>query len=131
MVEPGYAPYEKTIKDFQDMKEVVGGIITTIYPYEELVAIICNDEALLMNMPFNRSVEGGYGGVFGTFIVCGLSDDNYCSLTPEQTERFKRKFYQAEILLGAKGNKAITLKVPPKLKEKSNHKSEKDFKERE
>ena len=67
-------------------------------------------------MPFNRSMEGGYGGVFGTFFVCGLTEDSFCSLTPEQVKTYKQKFQHAEILLGVKGNTPITLKVPARPK---------------
>ena len=117
MVEPGYAPYEKTIPNTLEAKqELVGGLITAIYPYEEMVAIVANDEGILLNMDFNRSVEGGYGGVFGPFFVCGLTEDDFCSLPPDQMERFKKKFHNAEILLGVRGNDLITLKVEPKQK---------------
>ena len=117
MVEPGYAPYEKTIPNTLEAKqELVGGLITAIYPYEEMVAIVANDEGILLNMEFNRSVEGGYGGVFGSFFVCGLTEDDFCSLPPDQMERFKKKFRKAEILLGVRGNDLITLKVEPKQK---------------
>lgn len=118
MVEPGYAPYEKTIPNTLEAKqELVGGLITAIYPYEEMVAIVANDEGILVNMEFNRSVEGGYGGVFGSFFVCGLTEDDFCSLPPDQMERFKKKFHKAEILLGVRGNDLITLKVEPKQKD--------------
>lgn len=118
MVEPGYAPYEKTIPNTLEAKqELVGGLITAIYPYEEMVAIVANDEGILLNMEFNRSVEGGYGGVFGSFFVCGLTEDDFCSLPPDQMERFKKKFHKAEILLGVRGNDLITLKVEPKQKD--------------
>lgn len=118
MVEPGYAPYEKTIPNTLEAKqELVGGLITAIYPYEEMVAIVANDEGILLNMEFNRSVEGGYGGVFGSFFVCGLTEDDFCSLPPDQMERFKKKFRKAEILLGVRGNDLITLKVEPKQKD--------------
>ena len=117
MVEPGYAPYEKTIPNTLEAKqELVGGLITAIYPYEEMVAIVANNEGILLNMEFNRSVEGGYGGVFGSFFVCGLTEDDFCSLPPDQMERFKKKFHKAEILLGVRGNDLITLKVEPKQK---------------
>ena len=99
------------------MQEIVGGLITAIYPYEEMVAIVANDEGILLNMDFNRSVEGGYGGVFGPFFVCGLTEDDFCSLPPDQMERFKKKFHKAEILLGVRGNDLITLKVEPKQKD--------------
>ena len=114
VVEPGMAPYEKEINGLKEMQATVGGLITVIYPYEEQVAIVSNDESILEGMPFNRSVEGGYGGIFGTFFVCGLGEEDFCSLPPEQMERFKKKFHQAEILVGAKGNTPITLKVDPR-----------------
>lgn len=114
VVEPGMAPYEKEVNGLKEMQATVGGLITVIYPYEEQVAIVSNDESILEGMPFNRSVEGGYGGIFGTFFICGLGEEDFCSLPPEQMERFKKKFHQAEILVGAKGNTPITLKVDPR-----------------
>ena len=118
MVEPGYAPYEKIIPNtLRAKQELVGGLITAIYPYEEMVAIVANDEGILLNMDFNRSVEGGYGGLFGPFFVCGLTEDDFCSLPPDQIERFKKKFHKAELLLGVRGNDLITLKVEPKQKD--------------
>ncbi len=131
VVEPGFVPYEKEIDGLKEMQETVGGYIDVIYPYDEPVAIVCNDEAIIHNMPFNRSVEGGYGGVFGTFFICGITEDNLCSLPPEQVDRFKRRFHHAEILLGAVENEPVTLKVSPKAKETPKQKGREDFKERE
>ena len=115
VVEPGYLPYEKEIQDGVDhlkqMQAIVGGLIEPIYPYHEEVAIVCNEEGLINGLPFNRSVPGGYGGVFGTFFVCGLGEEDFCSLPPELMERFKKEFKNSEILLGFDGNEAVTLKV--------------------
>ena len=50
VVEPGYAPYEKTIPhELHAMQEIVGGLITAIYPYEEPVGIVANDEIVQRN----------------------------------------------------------------------------------
>ena len=115
VVEPGYLPYEKEIKDGADhleqMQAIVGGLIEPIYPYHEEVAIVCNEEGLINGLPFNRSVPGGYGGVFGTFFICGLGEEDFCSLPPKLMERFKKEFKNSEILLGFDGNEAVTLKV--------------------
>lgn len=118
VVEPGYLPYEKEIPDTLDsdehlraLQEIVGGLIEPIYPYHEEVAIVCNEEGLINGLPFNRSVPGGYGGVFGTFFICGLGEEDFCSLPPELMERFKKEFRNSEILLGFDGNEAFTLKV--------------------
>ena len=118
VVEPGYAPYEKEINGLREMQSIVGGGIQAIYPYQDSVAIVCNDEGILKRLPFNRSIEGGYGGVCGTFFVCGQGEESFCSLTPEQVKTYKEKFHQAEILLGAVGNEPITLKVEPRTKNK-------------
>lgn len=115
VVEPGYLPYEKEILDSADhleqMQAIVGSLIEPIYPYHEEVAIVCNEEGLINGLPFNRSVPGGYGGVFGTFFICGLGQEDFCSLPPKLMERFKKEFKNSGILLGFDGNEAVTLKV--------------------
>lgn len=116
VVEPGYAPYEKSINGLDEMQATVGGLIQAIYPYEEQVAIVCNEEGLLHGLEFNRSVPGGYGGVVGTFFICGLGEEDFCSLTPEQIEKYRKEYHKAEILIGARGNEPITIKVEPKQK---------------
>lgn len=126
VVEPDYAPYEKEVNGLHEMQAVVGGLIQAIYPFQERVAVVCNDEGILMGLPFNRSMEGGYGGVFGAFFVCGLGDENFCSLTPEQVKAYKQKFHHAEILLGFQGNEAVTIKVEPRVKDKPSRSRERD-----
>ena len=116
VVEPGYAPYEKSINGLDEMQATVGGLIQAIYPYEEQVAIVCNEEGLLHGLEFNRSVPGGSGGVVGTFFICGLGEEDFCSLTPEQMEKYRKEYHKAEILIGARGKEPITIKVEPKQK---------------
>lgn len=82
VVEPGFAPYEKEIDGLEQMQATVGGLITVSYPYAEQVGIVSNDESILLGMDYNRSIPGGYGGIFGPFFICGLEEDHFCSLTP-------------------------------------------------
>ena len=117
VVEAGILPYEREINGLKEMQAVVGGPITAIYPWEDQAAVVCNEEALLLNRPFNRSVEGGYGGVFGPFFVCGLGEEDFCSLTLEQVKAYKAKFRQAELLVGFRGQEPVTMKVPACPKE--------------
>ena len=116
VVEPGYAPYEKEINGLNEMQATVGGLIQAIYPYEEEVAVVCNEEGLLMDLDFNRVVPGGYGPIVGTFFICGLGEEDFCSLTPQQIEKFKKEYHHAEILLGFSNGVPVTLKVLPKNK---------------
>ena len=55
VVEPGYAPYEKEINGLQEMQEVVGGLIQAIYPFQEPVAVVCNDEGQTYKERFSRA----------------------------------------------------------------------------
>lgn len=202
MVEPGMEPYEKEINGSEEMQAAVGGPITASYPYEKSIAIVSNEDSIGMGLPFNRSIEGGYGGILGPFFVCGLNaggmDENqgyvirqsvlfdngrgfalgehpkegfvtwqfteeqgrrdyywghyhndgaaaerdyadraadyqhryevhevelprFCSLSPEQMERFKKKFHQAEILVELKGDTPVTLKVEPRPHAQPDH----------
>lgn len=116
VVEPGYAPYEEEINGLQEMQEVVGGLIQAIYPFQEPVAVVCNDDGLFLGLPFNRSLDGGYGGVCGTFFICGRGEENFFSLTPEQIQTYKERFFRAELLIGGNSNEPITLKVTPWIK---------------
>lgn len=126
IVKPGYAPYEAEINGLQEMQNVVDGTIQAIYPFEDNVAIVCNDEGIFLGMPFNRSIPGGYGGVYGPFFVCGLGEEDFCSLTSEQVKTYTREFRNAEILIGAKGNTPITLKVQPKAVSGSCHEKDRN-----
>lgn len=92
---------------------------------EDKVAVVCDDEGMLKPNEFNRSMPGGYGGVFGPFFVCGLGVDDFVSLTPEQMQVYKKQFHQAELLLGVKGNTPVTLRVEP-FKKRDGPKKERD-----
>ena len=118
IVEPGFAPYEAEINGLREMQQAVGGRIQAIYPFEEQVGVVCNDEGLINGLPFNRSMPGGYEGVFGNFFVCGLGEEDFCSLTPGQMQKYKKLFHNPEILLRTNRKGLVTLKVEPQIKGK-------------
>ena len=70
MVEPGKAPYKTQIgDDLQSMQAVVGGYIQAVYPYEEPVALICNEDGKLDGLPLNRALRDADGDIYD--IVAG------------------------------------------------------------
>lgn len=118
VVEPGFLPYEKEIDGLPDMQEIVGGNIQAIYPFKDDVAVVCNEEGIFQHLEYNRSIpERGYGGVFGTFFVCGLGEESFTSLTPEQMNTYKARFKKAEILLGVHGGQPIIIPAAAKKKQ--------------
>lgn len=90
MVEPGKAPKEKNISGTLDsMQEAVGGTIQAIYPFDEPVALICNDDGKLMNLPMCRSIHEIGDIIFGSFFVCAAPPGhrNFTSLSKEQIDQ--------------------------------------------
>ena len=98
MVEPGKEAREAEITgSLQEMQELVDGLIQAMYPWEDPVALVSNDEAKLIGMPFNRVLED-YDVIAGTFFLCGIEGDHFCSLTEEQAKTYLEKFRQPELI---------------------------------
>ena len=97
-----------TLKSMQDF---VGGTIQAIYPYEDTVAIICNDEGKLSGMKYNRALRNEAGEVIdilcGPFFVCGLGDEDFTSLSAEQLETYYKVFAHPEVFLAVDGNLVV------------------------
>lgn len=82
------------------MQELVGGTIQAVYPFGEPVALVCNDEGKLQNLPQNRPLihpETGerYDVVCGPFFLCAApsDSDHFDSLSPEQIEHFRTLYH--------------------------------------
>ena len=60
------------------------------------MAIIANEEAKLLGLPYNRPLMDEHGVpydiVCGTFFVTGLGEENFVSLTDDQIRRYKELF---------------------------------------
>ena len=100
LVEPGKRPAEKEISGSLDsMQELVGGLIQAIYPFDDSVALICNDEGKLMNLPLNRYLSECQDVICGSFAVVGApaDSDSFASLTPEQLDRYQKRFQAPEL----------------------------------
>jgi len=112
IVEPERKPVVREIDDtLEAMQKVVGGWIQALYPFEEPVALVANDEGKLLGLPMNRGLrdEDGslYDIVFGTFFICGLSEENFASLTDEQIQKFQTIFAIPEIFVTFDGHLMI------------------------
>ena len=103
MIEPSKAPYQAAIgADLKSLQQVVGGYIESIAPYDDPVAIICNEEGKLEQLPFNRGLRDESGNLYdyiaGNFMIVGLGEEDFTSLPPEYIEKYSQLFAQPEIL---------------------------------
>ena len=82
------------------LQSIVGGYIQVVYPFPEPVGIICNDDGKLIGLPLNRSLRDENGKIYdilaGDFLVVGLNEDDFCSLSDELINQFKDKFSTLE-----------------------------------
>lgn len=109
VIEPEHRPEVREIEDsLTTMQQIIGGLIQPIY-LDDSVALICNDEGKLMNLPANRGLRDKdgqmYDIVFGTFFLCGApaDSDHFTSLTQEQIEQYRKMFYIPEMFWGMDG----------------------------
>ena len=116
VVEPGKEAEIREIgSSLESLQEAVGGWIEAVYPYKDPVAIVCNEEGKLDGLPLNRALRDEDGYIYdviaGTFLVVGLTEDNFGSLSDELAERYLELFRQPEVFL-QEGERIIVLKTP-------------------
>ena len=106
VIKPMQTPKVKEIESsLESMQKEVGGYIQAIYPFEDSVALICNEEGKLLGLPLNRALRDESGEIYdivcGTFFLCSAPPDeeNFSSLSNEQIERFSKLYQHPEFFL--------------------------------
>ena len=117
VVEPMKKPYVKEIDPgLHSLQAEVGGDIATAYPFSDPVGLVCNDEGKLIGLELNRGLRDEHGEIYdimaGTFLVVGLSEDSFTSLTPEQVQKYTEHFKQPEQFISLNGQ-IIALPAEP------------------
>lgn len=99
IVEPGKHPRKADIEHtLESLQTIVYGYIEITYPWKDAVGLVCNDEGLLRQLPFNRLVAPG-SGIFGTFFLCGLGEEDLTDLPDDMADKYLKLLYQPQILL--------------------------------
>ena len=101
VVEPGKRPYTKKIEPgLKSLQREVGGHIEAVYPFPEPVAIVCRETGKLDGCPLNRALRDEDGAIYdiiaGTFLVVGLTEEDFGSLSPELLQAFSQRFQNPE-----------------------------------
>lgn len=83
--------------DLHSLQEAVGGLIESFYPFDEPVAIICNDEGKIKQMPLNRALYRNgklIDIVAGSFLIVGAPPmcKEFESLSESRLNYYKNKF---------------------------------------
>ena len=115
-IAPGQYPKQVVIdNDLKALQQAVDGPIAASYPFEDPVAIVYNDEGKLMGLPLNRALRDergqSYDVVAGTFLVVGLGDEDFASLSPELAQKYEEHFHQPETFIPL-GHRMMVIPVP-------------------
>lgn len=116
LIKPGMYPQQIQIgTELEDLQKAVGGDIQAVYPYEEEVALIMNEEGKMHGFELNRSLRDEKGEAYdiiaGDFLVVGLGEEDFGSLSPELMKQFEEKFHQPEMFVRM-GRSIMSLPVP-------------------
>ncbi len=116
LVKPGMYPQAVQIGgELEDLQKAVGGDIEAVYPYNEPVALIVNDEGKLNGSELNRALRDNEGQIYdiiaGDFLVVGLGEEDFDSLSPELMEKFEKEFHQPEMFVRM-GRSIMALPLP-------------------
>lgn len=124
IVEPMKKPYLKDIdSSLHSLQQEVGGYIEAIYPYEDLVGLVCNEEGKMEGLPLNRAIYSKSGEMLdiiaGTFLVVGLSEDNFSGLSNKLADKYVKLFESPELFYSMNGRievqkvEATTTEIEP------------------
>jgi len=116
MVEPGKLPYETEVgSGLGSLQAAVGGDIEAVYPYDDPIALICNEEGKCMGLPLNRALYDSEGQMYdivaGNFLVVGLDEGDFTDLPPRLMEKFGRRFRHPEKFVRI-ANEIVAVKQP-------------------
>lgn len=119
LVEPEERPRVVEIgAGLEDLQHAVGGDIEVVYPFEDRVGLIVNEEGKLIGLPLNRALRDENNEVYdiiaGSFLVAGLTEDNFGSLTEEQIGKFEGLFHQPETFVKM-GRSIMAIPVPEEV----------------
>ena len=102
VVEPQKPCRVQEIESLADMQQLVGGDIEAVYPFQELVAVVCNADGKLLGLPMNRPLLDKdylpYDFIRGTFFIAGLGQEAFISLPDEPIQRYKSLYDNVPIL---------------------------------
>ena len=122
LLEPGKtAKITEIGSKLEDLQAVVGGCIEAVYPFEENVCIVCNEEGKINGLPLNRAMRDDSGAVYdaiaGTAFLCDCSGERFGSLNEEQCRRYQRQFRNPEQFVRI-GSEILAIPYHPREQQK-------------
>ena len=111
MVEPERHPKIAEIPHtLEAMQQTVGGYIEITYPWRDPIALVCDEEGMLKQLPFNRLVAP-QNAIFGTFFLCGIGEEDLTDLPEELADKYMHLLHDPQMLIRTNAGYAV-LPIP-------------------
>ena len=121
LIEPGKYPKQIEIEDtLEAMQETVGGYIEEYMPFDDEVAIVCNEEGKMNGAELNRAIYSNDKEILdiiaGKFFIAyaPIESESYLGMPKHLKKKFEDKFryperfYQTDKGIEAKAYKPIS-----------------------
>ena len=118
LVEPGEKPRLVTIEHtLENLQKLVGGYIQAVYPWDDPVGLICDEDGSANGKPLNRALldEDGnpYDIIKGAFFICGLGEEDFCSISDELAEKYAERFRWPEMFMRTVDGHVLWVRLAP------------------
>lgn len=116
LVKPNMYPQPVQVGcELEYLQDIVGGDIEAVSPFNEPVALIMDENGKMSGKEWNRALRDEHGKIYdivaGDFLVVGLGEEDFCSLSPDMMRRFEEHFHQPETFVRM-GRSVMALPLP-------------------
>ena len=92
-----YAEITEIPRELESLQSIVGGLIERAYPFNDEVAVLWNEKAKLLDLPYNRELvyeDGVTTFVQGDFFIIGApsNSEDFESLSDELAVKYRNMF---------------------------------------
>lgn len=121
LVEPGKQPRLVTVEHtLENLQALVGGYIEAVYPWDDPVGVICDEDGIANGKEPNRLLVDEDGNPYdilkGTFFICGLGEENFCSISDEMAEKYAERFRWPEMFARTMDGHVLWMRLKPGAK---------------
>ena len=116
LIKPLEPPQLIEIEDtLEQLRGLVGGSLQAVFPWDDPVALVCDDEGKCKGYEPNRllvNAEGEpYDVLVGNFFITGIGAENFISLSDELITKYTDKFRFPEIFISAPGKHVLWCRI--------------------
>ena len=96
LVEPDQTPRLVEVRlTLKAMQEMVGGYIQAVYPWDDPVALVCNEEGKYNGQAPNRALTHNgiaYDTIHGPFFIAGIDRDDFVGIPDDLVLKYTEMF---------------------------------------